>query len=204
MTDFDLVAKDWDSVPRRIERARTVAEAIKTSIHLSPSMKAFEYGCGTGLLSFALQPHLGHITLADSSSGMLSVLEEKIRSSGIQNMTPLRLDLSIDSLPQERYHLIYTLMTLHHVPNTDRVLRGFYTLLANRGYLCIADLDKEDGSFHGAGFEGHKGFDRDELGDQLTGLGFRKIRFTTCYQMMKEIETGIKTFPIFLMIAEKA
>jgi ubiquinone/menaquinone biosynthesis C-methylase UbiE len=203
MTDFDLMAKDWDSVPRRIERARAVAEAIKTGIHLSPSTKAFEYGCGTGLLSFALQPHLGHITLADSSPGMLSVLEEKIKSSGIQNMTPLRLDLSMDSLPQERYHLIYTLMTLHHIPDTDRVLRGFYTLLANRGYLCIADLDKEDGSFHGAGFEGHKGFDRVELEDQLTRLGFHKIRFTTCYQMMKEVETGIKTLPIFLMIAEK-
>ena len=203
MTDFDLMAKDWDSVPRRIERARAVAEAIRTGIYLSPSTKAFEYGCGTGLLSFALQPHLGHITLADSSPGMLSVLEGKIRSSGIRNMTPLKLDLSMDSLPQERYDLIYTLMTLHHIPDTDRVLKGFYTLLANRGYLCIADLDKEDGSFHGAGFEGHKGFDRVELEDKLTKLGFHQIRFTTCYQMTKEVETGIKTFPIFLMIAEK-
>jgi len=69
--------------------------------------------------------------------------------------------------------------------------------------LCIADLDKEDGSFHGAGFEGHKGFDRVELEDKLTKLGFHQIRFTTCYQMTKEVETGIKTFPIFLMIAEK-
>ncbi len=203
MTDFDLMAKEWDSVPRRIERARAVAEAIKRSIHLSPSMKAFEYGCGTGLLSFELQPYLGHITLADSSPGMLAVLEAKVKSSGIQNMAPLRLDLSIDSLPQERYHLIYTLMALHHIPDTDRVLRGFYTLLANRGYLCIADLDKEDGSFHGAGFAGHKGFGRDELGNKLTKLRFHRVRFTTCYQMMREVETGIKTFPIFLMIAEK-
>jgi len=203
MTYFDLMAKEWDSVPRRIERARAVAEAIKTSIHLSPSMKAFEYGCGTGLLSFELQPYLGHITLADSSSGMVAVLEEKIKSRGIQNMAPLRLDLSIDPLPQERYYLLYTLMTLHHIPDTDRVLRGFYTLLASQGYLCIADLDKEDGSFHGAGFDGHNGFDRDELGDRLTRLGSRNTRFTTCYQMTKEVETGVKTFPLFLMIAEK-
>ena len=203
MTDFDLIAKEYDSVPRRIERARAVAEAIKTNLHLSPPMKAFEYGCGTGLLSLELQPYLGHITLADSSPGMLAVLEGKIKSSGIQNMTPLRLDLSTDPLPQERYHLIYTLMTLHHIPDYGRVLKSFYALLANKGYLCIADLDKEDGSFHRAGYEGHKGFDRDELGGQLSRLGFLKIRFTTCYQMTKEVETGIKTFTLFLMIAEK-
>ena len=203
MTDFDLVAKEYDSVPRRIERARAVAEAIKTNLPLSPSMKAFEYGCGTGLLSFELEPYLGHITLADSSPGMLAVLEGKIKSRGIQNMAPLRLDLSTDPLPQERYHLIYTLMTLHHIPDYSRVLKSAYALLADKGYLCIADLDKEDGSFHGAGFEGHKGFDRGELGDQLSRFGFQKIRFTTCYQMTKEVETGVKTFSLFLMIAEK-
>jgi ubiquinone/menaquinone biosynthesis C-methylase UbiE len=203
MIDFDRMAKNWDSIPKRTERALAVAEAIRASLHLSPAMRALEYGCGTGLLSFALQLHLGHITLADSSPGMLAVLEEKIKSGEIHNMTPLKLDLSTDPVPEERYHLIYTLMTLHHIPDTDKVLRGFYTLLVNHGYLCIADLDKEDGSFHGAGFDGHNGFDRAELGDRLTRIGFRDIHFATCYQTTKEVETGVKTFSLFLMTAQK-
>ena len=201
--NFDTMAKDWDTAPYRSERARSIAEEIRKHIQLSPAMKAFEYGCGTGLLSFALQPYLAHITLADSSPGMLAVLQEKIAASGVRNMTPIRLDLATDPLPADRYHLIYTLMTLHHIPDTAKILRNFYTLLDNKGILCIADLDKEDGSFHGMGFSGHQGFDRDELQKILLKVGFPKIRFTTCYTMTKEVATGVKTFPLFLMIAEK-
>jgi ubiquinone/menaquinone biosynthesis C-methylase UbiE len=166
-------------------------------------MKAFEYGCGTGLLSFALQPYLGHITLADSSPGMLSVLQEKIAASGVPNMTPVKLDLEIDPLPVERYQLIYTLMTLHHIPDIAKILSDFYALLEDSGFLCVTDLDKEDGSFHGIDFPGHKGFDRDELKATLLNIGFKNVRFTTCYTMTKTVATGIKTFPLFLMIAER-
>ncbi len=78
MTNFDERARDWDSDPKKVERARVVADAIRKTIPLSQEMKALEYGCGTGLLSFALQPDLGEITLADTSQGMLDVLREKI------------------------------------------------------------------------------------------------------------------------------
>jgi ubiquinone/menaquinone biosynthesis C-methylase UbiE len=98
MTNFDERAKDWDSDPKKVERARTVADAIRKAIPLSREMTALEYGCGTGLLSFALQEELGQITLADTSQGMLDVLTEKISASGVRNMKPLRLDLTTDPL----------------------------------------------------------------------------------------------------------
>ncbi len=86
MTDFDARAKGWDDVPGRRERANAVAESIREQVRLTPQMSALEYGCGTGLLSFELQPYLGKITLADSSPGMLEVLREKISSSGVKNI----------------------------------------------------------------------------------------------------------------------
>ncbi len=204
MNDFDQKAKDWDAKPVRIERARAVAEGIKAGVRLTPQMTAFEYGCGTGLLSFALQPYLGHITLADSSTGMLAVLAEKIAASGIQNMTPFQLDLLTDPLPHDRYQLIYTLVTLHHIDDTDKVLRAFYTLLDNAGYLCVADLDTEDGTSHEEEFHGHLGFDRDELSEKARRAGFRTINFTTVFHMIKDVKGVRKDFPIFLMVAKKA
>ena len=78
MADFDSRAKDWDEVPGRAQRADAVAAAIREQVPLSRTMTALEYGCGTGLLSFALQAELGLITLADSSSGMLEVLGKKL------------------------------------------------------------------------------------------------------------------------------
>jgi ubiquinone/menaquinone biosynthesis C-methylase UbiE len=187
----------------RIDRARAVAEAIRRRVPLTAGMTALEYGCGTGLLSFALQPYLARITCADSSPGMLAVLQAKLAAGGLQNMTPVRLDLSVDPLPAERYDLIYTLMTLHHIPDADKVLASFHSLLNESGYLCIADLDKEDGSFHGPDFAGHNGFDRNELSGKLEHIGFGNISFTTVYQTPRQVDGVARTFALFLMAAER-
>jgi ubiquinone/menaquinone biosynthesis C-methylase UbiE len=181
-----------------------VAAGIRAALPLSPQLTALEYGCGTGLLSFALRPQLGHITLADSSTGMLAVLREKIAAASIHTMTPIQLDLMIDPLPAERSQLIYTLMTLHHIPDTDRMLRAFYQLLDAPGHLCVADLDKEDGTFHEGEFHGHPGFERNELDAKARRAGFQNIRFTTVFHMIKDVNGVSKDFPIFLMVAEKS
>ena len=204
MNEFDQKAAQWDARPVRVERAQAVAAGIRAALPLSPQLTALEYGCGTGLLSFALQPQLGHITLADSSTGMLAVLREKIAAANIRDMTPLQLDLSADPLPAERFQLIYTLMTLHHIPDTDRMLRAFYQLLDAPGHLCVADLDKEDGTFHEGEFHGHLGFDRDELDAKARLAGFQSIHFTTVFHMIKEVKGVGKDFPIFLMVAAKS
>jgi ubiquinone/menaquinone biosynthesis C-methylase UbiE len=205
MTDFNERAKDWDSDPMKVERARVVAEAIRNALPLTSEMTALEYGCGTGLLSFALQSDLGQITLADTSQGMLDVLNEKINAAGVTNMRPLMLDLASDPLPAERFHLTYSLMTLHHIQDTEAILMKFHALLEPGGYLCIADLDKEDGSFHTDGTtDVHKGFDRSTLQKQVEAAGFREIRFSTAYKMKKQTTNTEKTFPIFMMTARKA
>lgn len=203
-TDFDARAKTWDADPAKVERARVIAERIREEVPLRSDMNALEYGCGTGLLSFPLNADLGHITLADSSSGMLEVLREKIASTGVRNMTPVQLDLLSDPLPADRFDLIYSMLTLHHIPDTPGILGAFHALLKPSGYLCIADLDKEDGSFHGAGFSGHNGFDRGVLETQAANAGFAQIRFTTAHTMRRQTDQGERSFPIFLMTARKA
>lgn len=145
-----------------------------------------------------------HITLADNSIGMLDVLREKISTTGVINMRPLMLDLAANPLPEERYGIIYTLMTLHHITDTDKILRDFYALLDRPGYLCIADLDSEDGSFHGSEFSGHTGFDRNDLGRKAKHAGFRNVEFTTVFRMTRGEGPGQTDFPLFLMVAEKS
>jgi len=204
MTNFDERARDWDSDPDKVERARTVAEAIRRAIPLSNEMKALEYGCGTGLLSFALQSDLGHIILADTSTGMLEVLREKIANAGVTNMHPVRLDLASDPLPTEKYDLTYSLMTLHHLQDVNDMLAKFRNLLTPDGYLVVADLDKEDGSFHTDGsMDVHLGFDRTELQQVVENIGFGNVTFSPAYEIKKRIGSEEKTFPIFLMSAQK-
>jgi ubiquinone/menaquinone biosynthesis C-methylase UbiE len=204
MTNFDERAKDWDSDPDKVKRARAVADAIRTAVSLNDKMNALEYGCGTGLLSFALQSDLGQITLADTSQGMLDVLGEKIASANVTNMHPTRLDLSSDPLPAERFDLTYSLMTLHHIQDTHDILKKFCEILKPKGYLLVADLDKEDGTFHTDGTtDVHLGFDRDELQKKVESAGFGNVKFSTVYEITKKIGNKEKTFPIFLMVAQK-
>ena len=201
--NFDDKAPTWDADPVKQERALAVAAALRQRVPLSKNGQALEYGCGTGLLSFALQADLGQITLADSSPGMMAVLEAKIGAARLTHLHPLAVDLMTDPLPVERYDLIYTLMTLHHVPDTVRLLRDFYALLRPGGWLGIADLDQEDGSFHGAGFSGHCGFDREALRAQLLETGFSTVDFSTGYLMKKATDQGIREYPLFLAVATR-
>lgn len=204
MTNFDERAKDWDSDPDKVARARAVADAIRRTIPLSNNMKAFEYGCGTGLVSFSLQPDLGEITLADTSTGMLDVLKQKIAGANVANMHPVRLDLTTDPLPEEHYDLTYSLLTLHHIHDVNTMLIKFCDLLLPKGYLLVADLDKEDGTFHTDGTtDVHLGFDRAELQKMVEEVGFENVTFSTAYEIKKQIGGKEKTFPVFLMCARK-
>ena len=204
MTNFDQRARDWDSDPDKVERARAVADAIRRAVPLSKQMKALEYGCGTGLLSFAIQSDLGQVTLADTSQGMLDVVREKIASLGATNMHPTRLDLASDPLPDERYDLTYSLMTLHHIHDVREMLAKFHNLLVPNGYLLVADLDQEDGSFHTDGMNDvHLGFHRGELQKMVEDAGFENVVFFTAYKIKKKIGNEEKTFPVFLMTAQK-
>ena len=204
MTNFDERAKDWDSDPKKVERARVVADAIRRTVPLSKEMTALEYGCGTGLLSFALQQDLGQITLADTSQGMLDVLHEKIAKAEVTNMHPVQLNLLSDPIPAGHYDLTYSLMVLHHIDDVPTVLSRFHDLLVPGGTLLVADLDKEDGSFHTDGStDVHLGFDHHILQRMVEEAGFGNISFTMAYEIKKQIGDAEKTFPVFLMAAQK-
>jgi ubiquinone/menaquinone biosynthesis C-methylase UbiE len=203
-TDFDARAATWDDDPTKRERAQAVADAIVGHVPLAPSMRLLEYGCGTGQLGFMLRPHVGAVTLADVSDGMLAVAAARIAAAGDPAMRAVKLDLVTDPLPRERYDVVCSLMTLHHIPDTAAILARFRAVLARPGFLCIADLDAEDGSFHGPGFDGHLGFDRAALGAMAHAAGFDAVEFTTAYRMRKAVGAGTRVFPIFLMVARAA
>ena len=200
---FDDLAHTWDADPVKRDRAFAVAEAIRQRIPLSTAWHGLEYGCGTGLLSFALQGDLGQITLADSSPGMLAVLNQKIADAGAANLHPVALDLTTDAPSADRYDVIFTLMTVHHVADTATLLRSFHQLLKPGGWLAITDLDAEDGSFHGAGFSGHNGFERKALGAQLIAAGFSTVDFSTPYVIKKSTALGERDYPLFLAVAAR-
>lgn len=191
---FDERAATWDDDPRKRERAGVVADKVRASVPLHPGTRLLEYGAGTGLVSQALRDAVGPVTLADSSQGMREVLTAKIAAGAIPDARVSDLDLSRDPAPDERFDLIVTVMTLHHIPDISPVVHGFAAMLEGGGHLCVVDLEREDGSFHGPDFPGHEGFDRDELAARLHEAGFDDVRFQHCHQT----EKGGRRYDLFL------
>lgn len=95
-------------------------------------------------------------------------------------------------------------MTLHHIENIPLIIKRFYDLLNQDGYLCIADLDKEDGSFHSRQFDGHHGFDQSDLAETLKEQGFKHVDSQISFVQPKKNKQGVeRDYPIFLMIGKK-
>lgn len=197
---FDEAAATWDEDEAKVERARVVAEVLGQAIPLDPSMRLLEYGAGTGLVTQALGDAVGPVTLADLSAGMREVMAGKVAAGTLPADARIwDLDLAQADPPDERFDLIVTVLTLHHIPELDRVLAGFARLLADGGWLAIVDLEEEDGSFHGEGFGGHHGFRRSDLESRLAAAGFTDVAFRPCHHI--ERETG--TYPMFLATATR-
>lgn len=203
MTDFDSKARQWDSNPEFVERGRSIAAAICARVAPTRKMRALDVGCGTGLLSLPLAQKLAHITCIDTSAGMLDVLNEKIAAQGLTNLTTKLHDLGADELPDAGFDLIMSSMTLHHIADTQGMLAKFAAHLKPGGWICLADLDREDGSFHGIDVPVHHGFERQALAQLARCAGFVDVQFETVFVIRKQHCDGPRDYDVFLMSARK-
>ena len=203
--NFDKDAGSWDEKPSRVKLAENISEAILSNVALNSKMKVLDFGCGTGLVTLKIAPHVSFITGADSSQGMLNIINVKIEKLNITNVRTLRIDLENgDDLPG-KYELIISSMTFHHIHNIEAILSKFFNAINLSGCICIADLDSEGGRFHNdnTGVFYH-GFDRLILRKALLNAGFADIQDYTAAEIQKETSNGeILKFSVFLMTGYK-
>jgi len=202
--DFDKEAATWDTA-QKITLAKNIAGAILSQVKLTKEMDVMDFGCGTGLLAFHIQPLVRSVVGVDSSKGMLDAFNTKIRQKDIKNAKTSFVDLSAGDVLNGRYQAIISGMTLHHIEDVPALLKRFFEILTKGGQLALVDLDEEGGLFH-ENKDGvfHNGFNREKLKGLLTDAGFADIRDTTAAQMTKSAANGaLRTFSIFLITGRK-
>ena len=204
MNDFDEKAKQWDQNRMHLERTKAVAMEMLDRFTIAPSMKALEFGAGTGLLSFFLKDMFAGITLMDTSGEMLKMAEAKLTAGDHGKVATLFFDLEKSDYAGEPFDIIYTQMVLHHIKDVKSILGKFCHMLVPGGLIAIADLSTEDGSFHDQGAEVHHGFDPEELAILLQEHGFSKVIHDECFVIHKVSGSGIaRDYPVFLLTATK-
>lgn len=197
---FDSKAATWDTDPDKVRQAQDVAQAVGAAVPTGAETRFLEYGAGTGLVTQALLDRVGPVVLADSSAGMRVVVQDKVASGALPEGTRVwDLDLEHQAPLPDRFDLIVSSMVLHHVRRLPVVLDSLVEMLAPGGHLCIADLDREDGSFHTHDFDGHHGFDRAALAESLEAVGLVHVSTAECTR----IERQGTTYPVFLIAARK-
>ena len=203
--DFKGRAKKWDS-ESMIKRSEAVAQELDNILgNRYENASVMEYGCATGLISFNFINKFKKITLMDSEDEMLDVVREKIRYYKTKNIFPINIDLTKEEYNDEKFDIIYTSMTLHHIKDTKDIVNKFYNLLNENGILCVMELDKEDGRFHmnEIDFDGHNGFEHDEMEDAFEKAGFNNIRSETFYQDKKIYKDIVIPYSMFYTIGKK-
>lgn len=196
ISHFDQAANSWEQRPISQQLASSIPAAIEQAIILQPQQRLLDFGAGTGLLSAALATQVAEIVALDTSDAMLAVLAEK----QLPNVRIVNQDIFAGLADQ--FDGVVSCMAVHHVADTAGLFQVFFQQLVSGGFIAIADLDQEDGSFHGDN-EGkgvkHLGFDRQQLTTILQDIGYQDIAFNTAVN----IEKDGRNYPVFLLIARK-
>ena len=202
--DFDKVAASWDENPRRRQLAEAVAAGIAAEIPLNREMQALEYGCGTGLCGLQLAPQVGQLTAVDTSAGMLDELRKKSEALCLQNVSPILITPEDWALPVVTFDLVFASMVLHHIKEIHPLLQHFQQTLKPGGFLALADLEEEGGTFHDdpTGVA-HHGFNPRELMTLLEQLGFTALNKQIVHTIRKQRSSVEHIFPVFLLTGQK-
>ncbi|QDM01225.1 class I SAM-dependent methyltransferase [Aliarcobacter butzleri] len=203
MSRFDERAKDWDKKQTTLDKSDACINHLKEKIDFSNIKNILDYGCGTGLIAFNLVEKNNEVLGLDNSYGMIEEFNKKVREKNLSNIKAKKHNILEEDLPKNSFDLIVISMSLHHIEDIDMFFKKSFEALKNDGYICVNDLDKEDGSFHAKhNNEGvyHFGFSKDELVKTAKKIGFSDSSFDIVY--IFERENG--NFPIFNFIAKKA
>lgn len=196
---FAHKSKSWDMSSRRVKNAQAIADSILNNIKLNKEMVLMDFGAGTGLLSYFVAPKVDTIIAVDNSPSMLTEFREKCKEFDCKTEI-IQKDLSSETIDRE-FDGIISSMTIHHLEDTRALFSKFYNMLKQDGFIAIADLDSEDGTFHSddTGVH-HHGFDREILKHIAKDAGFIDTRFDT----VSTINKPHRDFTVFLMTALKS
>ncbi len=197
MSHFDKRAEGWDSGDIRVNGAKTIANAINAKIALNSDMDIMDFGVGTGLLGFEIAAQVKKVYGVDTSTQMLAKLQEK--NSLELSIEPINRDIVKEPLSQTFAGLVSS-MTLHHVEDLKAFFDVIYKNINENGFIAIADLETEDGTFHSdnAGVF-HFGFDEKELCRVVESCGFKDVKF----ENINTINKPHRNFGVFLLTATK-
>jgi trans-aconitate methyltransferase len=136
---------------------------------------------------------------------MLEVLNGKVQKGGMTNVATQLIDLERQGRLEGRYDLIVSSMTMHHVADVAALISSLAGCLNPGGWLAVADLQSEDGSFHNDSTGVlHNGFSKDFFRFALQESGLTDVRVVAAATMEKAQPSGeVRGYPVILAVGKR-
>lgn len=197
---FAEKSKVYEKEPARVDNVTNIADAILTKLSYDKTTThLMDFGSGTGLLTAKIAPHVKKITTVDVSPSMNEQLRAKQDTLACE-LAMLELDLVTHEL-DDTFDGIISSMTIHHVKDTLALFQKFHRMLNSGGTIALADLDKEDGTFHTEDMGVfHFGFDQEEFAALAQKAGFEDVSI----EIVSIAKKPYGEYPIFLLTGRKS
>jgi ubiquinone/menaquinone biosynthesis C-methylase UbiE/DNA-binding transcriptional ArsR family regulator len=170
---FSSSAGQWDRLRDDLFGERFHLAAL--AAFANPAWTVGDLGCGTGQVSAALAPFVGHVVAVDASAAMLQAAKRRLL--GFANVDLRRGELESLPIDDARLDAATMMLVLHHVPEPERALAEVARVLTPGGRLIIVDMLPHDRESYRQQM-GHVwlGFSEDHVRRLLNNTGFEEIR----------------------------
>lgn len=139
-TDWDERVDQWEEIAASPVFQR-LAQRVVELARPQAEDRVVDLGAGTGLLTFALAPHVDHVTAVDASAAMLDRLDRHARARAFHVDVALA-DLRSLPLPDESVTLAVSNYAFHHLDDEGKelALAEVRRVLVPGGRLVVCDM----------------------------------------------------------------
>jgi len=123
---WDQMAEGYDDLeasPFYRKMVETVISEMEAAGALAPEVTLLDLACGTGSYTVRFAPKVKEVWALDVSSGMLKVLQKKVKEQGLQNVKTILADWR-SYTPTRKFETVFVSLTpiLNDLNELDRIL----------------------------------------------------------------------------------
>jgi ubiquinone/menaquinone biosynthesis C-methylase UbiE len=139
------IVKEFSKQVKSLERAKfftnqDIIERIKKESRLTEKMTVLDAGCGPGIVTEAVAPHVKEVVAFDLTPAMIEATRMRCENAGLHNV---RYQTgNIESLPYENEYFdrVISRLVVHHLPEPRKGLKEIHRVLKKNGIFVLADI----------------------------------------------------------------